>query len=101
MFARFGVGVTVVEAMDRLLSLEEPEVGELIERVLTGEGISVVTGTGAAHVVHQDDRFTVTLSDDRKVEAERLLVATGRRADLRAVAWRASASTRASGRCRR
>ena len=84
-FARFGVQVTVVEAMDRVLPLEEPEVGSLIAEVLKGEGLTVVAGTGAAAVTHTDGRFTVTLADDRKLEAEKLLVATGRRADVRAL----------------
>src|SRR6516165_8932301 len=34
-FARFGTAVTVVEAMPRLMSFEEPESGELIDRVFT------------------------------------------------------------------
>ena len=84
-FARFGVKMTVVEAMDRILPLEEPEVSELIAGVLTSEGIQVVAGSGAAGVAHQDGRFTVTLADDRTLEAEKLLVATGRRADIRSL----------------
>lgn len=32
-FGRFGVDVTVVEALDRLLSVEEPEASALIEDV--------------------------------------------------------------------
>jgi pyruvate/2-oxoglutarate dehydrogenase complex dihydrolipoamide dehydrogenase (E3) component len=82
-FSRFGVNVTVVEAMDRLLPLEEPEVGDVITEVLTAEGVTVVTGRAAASIAHDDDRFVVALADDRTLDAERLLVATGRRADLR------------------
>ena len=84
-FARFVVKVTVVEAMDRLLPLEEPEVGSLITDVLTREGVSVVAGTGAAAVAHRDGRFTVTLADERELGADKLLVATGRRAEIRAL----------------
>ena len=42
-FARFGTEVTVVEAQPRLLSFEEPEASELIQRVFTREGIRVYT----------------------------------------------------------
>jgi pyruvate/2-oxoglutarate dehydrogenase complex dihydrolipoamide dehydrogenase (E3) component len=84
-FGRFGVDVTVVEAMDRLVPLEEPEVGALLAEVLTGEGLTIVAGTGAAGVSHRDGRFTVMLADGRKLEAEKLLVATGRRTDLRSL----------------
>lgn len=51
-FARFGTAVTVVEAVDWLLSAEEPEVGALLAEVLGAEGITVRTGakaTGAHH----------------------------------------------------
>jgi pyruvate/2-oxoglutarate dehydrogenase complex dihydrolipoamide dehydrogenase (E3) component len=39
-FARFGVSVTVVEALDRLLPLEEPEAGRTVAEVLEREGAS-------------------------------------------------------------
>ena len=37
-FARFGTAVTVVEALPRLLSFEEPEASELIERIFSRRG---------------------------------------------------------------
>ncbi|HMD46037.1 MAG TPA: FAD-dependent oxidoreductase, partial [Acidimicrobiales bacterium] len=83
-FARFGTEVTIVEAADRLLALEEPESSVLIESVLTREGLSVVTEadiTGARHGAHG---FTLELVDGG-VSAEQLLVATGRRSDLTAL----------------
>lgn len=81
-FARFGVAVTVVEAMDRILPPEEPEASELIAEVFGTDGITVRTGARAEAVRHDGEQFTVTLSGDEKVTAERLLVAVGRRADL-------------------
>jgi pyruvate/2-oxoglutarate dehydrogenase complex dihydrolipoamide dehydrogenase (E3) component len=84
-FARFGSAVTVVEALDRLLPLEEPESGALLEEVFGREGIGVRTGVAAAGVAHDGSAFTVTLADGGKLTAARLLVATGRRADLAAV----------------
>ncbi|MCW2938504.1 MAG: hypothetical protein JWN00_1489, partial [Actinomycetia bacterium] len=80
-FARFGVQITVVEAADRLVPGEEPEAGALLARVLGAEGIEILTGARAAHVRHDGSRFTITLEGGREVGAERLLVATGRRAD--------------------
>jgi pyruvate/2-oxoglutarate dehydrogenase complex dihydrolipoamide dehydrogenase (E3) component len=82
-FARFGAQVTVVEAQSRLLSAEEPESGELIEKIFTAEGIAVRTGAGARSVSHDGTRFTVD-AGGQPVTAERLLVATGRRANLAA-----------------
>jgi pyruvate/2-oxoglutarate dehydrogenase complex dihydrolipoamide dehydrogenase (E3) component len=80
-FARFGTEVTVVEALPRLLSFEEPEASELIERIFTAEGITVRTGAPAGRISHDGKRFTVHLGGDT-VTAERLLVATGRRTRL-------------------
>ncbi len=81
-FARFGVRVTVVEALERLLPLEEPEAGALVADVLRREGIDVVTGVMASRVDHHTDGFAVHLSDGRTVAGEKLLVATGRWANV-------------------
>ncbi len=80
-YARFGVDVTIVEALDRLLPLEEPEAGRLLGDVFRSEGINVVTGISAINVSY-DGKFHVQLADDRELIAEKLLVATGRRIDL-------------------
>jgi pyruvate/2-oxoglutarate dehydrogenase complex dihydrolipoamide dehydrogenase (E3) component len=83
-FARFGAAVTVVESLGRLLPTEEPEAGELVSDVFRREGIGVRTGVAAERVA-RDGAFTVTLADGEAVTADRLLVATGRRADLAAI----------------
>jgi pyruvate/2-oxoglutarate dehydrogenase complex dihydrolipoamide dehydrogenase (E3) component len=95
-FARFGSEVHVAEAAGRLLPAEEPESGELLAGVFRREGIGVRTGSGAGHVTHDGTRFTVRLGGGEErggggepgggeeLTAGRLLVATGRRADLAA-----------------
>ncbi|GGV72665.1 pyridine nucleotide-disulfide oxidoreductase [Streptomyces longisporoflavus] len=85
-FARFGCRVTVVEGQDRLLSREEPEAGELATRALRADGVSVRTAARAAQVGHDGTAFTVRLEEGGEpLRAERLLVATGRYADLAAL----------------
>jgi len=89
-YSRFGARVTVVEGADRLLSLEEPEAGELIAQVFRREGIAVRTGAKAGRVSHEPGPgpaagFTLTLTDGAQVRGTALLVAIGRRADLAAV----------------
>lgn len=81
-FSRFGVDVTVVEAMDRLLPPEEPESSQLITDAFAGDGIAVRTSARAEAVRHDGEKFTVTLSGGDELTAERLLVSVGRRADL-------------------
>jgi pyruvate/2-oxoglutarate dehydrogenase complex dihydrolipoamide dehydrogenase (E3) component len=83
-YARFGVDVTIVEALDRLLPLEEPEAGDLLADVFRSEGIDVITGTAATNVAH-DGKFQVQLASGRELVAEQLLVATGRRIDLASI----------------
>lgn len=81
--ARFGVEVSVVEGLDRLLPNNEPEVGETLAEVFGSEGIQVVTGQFATEVRHGDDGFAVMLPDGTNVQGEKLLVATGRRTFLK------------------
>ncbi|MEV4065706.1 dihydrolipoyl dehydrogenase family protein, partial [Nonomuraea dietziae] len=79
-FSRFGARVTVLEGLDRLVAIEEPEAGELIAKAFADEGIDVRTGVKVSRVTYGDDGFTLA-----GVTARRLLVATGRRVDLKAL----------------
>jgi len=81
-FARLGSTVTVVEAEPRLLPREEPEASEVITealaadgaKVLTGEQLALVERPGAGHAVR------LHLAAGAVVDADRVLVAVGRRA---------------------
>jgi pyruvate/2-oxoglutarate dehydrogenase complex dihydrolipoamide dehydrogenase (E3) component len=82
-FARFGVAVTVVEALPRLLPMEEPEASDTITAVLTGEGLDIRLGRKATRVSREGEHTVLALDDGSSVRGERLLVATGRRPNLR------------------
>ncbi|MFB6723196.1 dihydrolipoyl dehydrogenase family protein [Kribbella sp. NPDC056345] len=82
-FARFGVAVTVVEGAERILSMEEPESGDLAREALERDGVTINTGVHASKVSHDGNEFTITLDDGRTVTGEKLLVATGRRVDIK------------------
>ncbi len=84
-FARFGVRTTIVEALDHLLPLEEPEAGQLLAEVLAGEGVDVRVGVQAEHVAREGHRFALELGGGDVVIGERVLVATERRVDPIAV----------------
>ncbi len=81
-FLRFGVNVTIVEALQRLLPMEEPEAGEELARVLTREGMDVRVGAKAVSVERQGSLIAVHLEGGERVSGEHLLVAVGRRANL-------------------
>jgi pyruvate/2-oxoglutarate dehydrogenase complex dihydrolipoamide dehydrogenase (E3) component len=80
-FTRFGVAVTVVEGADRLLPPEEPEASEVLTSVLEDEGVEVLTGSSVESVSYGDGQFSVNV-DGRTLQADKLLVAAGRRNNL-------------------
>ena len=80
-FARYGVDVTVVEVADRLVAVEEPEASEALTQAFRDEGITVLAGATVESVTHGDDGFTLRV-DGQPVRAEKLLVASGRHANL-------------------
>jgi pyruvate/2-oxoglutarate dehydrogenase complex dihydrolipoamide dehydrogenase (E3) component len=84
-FARFGSDVTVVEGERHLISMEEVEACELLQKVFEDDGITVVTGAKAARVTKDGDAFVVEVKDGDDVRGSCLLVATGRKADLEAL----------------
>ena len=84
-FARFGSTVTVVEAAERILAMEEPESSDLAQQTLGADGVVFEVGSAAEHVSHDGAEFTVTLQGGRTVRGEKLLVATGRRVEMRSI----------------
>jgi pyruvate/2-oxoglutarate dehydrogenase complex dihydrolipoamide dehydrogenase (E3) component len=80
--ARFGVAVTIVQSRDRLLVREEPEVSETVAAAFREEGIDVRTGARAERLERRNGSIAVTLAGGAEITGERLLVATGRVADL-------------------
>ncbi|HEY3588217.1 MAG TPA: NAD(P)/FAD-dependent oxidoreductase, partial [Myxococcaceae bacterium] len=87
-FARLGSKVTVIEGGSRFLGLEEPEAGASLRPHLEAEGITVILGDGCTGVERSQAGVVVKLKSGRTVEAERLLVATGRRPNFEA--WQAA-----------
>jgi pyruvate/2-oxoglutarate dehydrogenase complex dihydrolipoamide dehydrogenase (E3) component len=81
-FARFGVKVTIIEGMSRVLAMEEPEASAVLADVLHRDGIELRVGVHAKSVERTNAGVRVNLDDGRQVLAETLLVATGRRANL-------------------
>jgi len=75
---RFGARVTIVEHGERLLSREDPAVGELIAQSLRDEGLEIRLGAKATAVERRDGERMVRLDDGDQVSGRELLVATGR-----------------------
>lgn len=79
LFARLGARVTILEVLERLAPLEEPEVSAWITKVFRNEGIEAVTSARITRVERTGDGRVVHLDDGRRLEAREVLVATGRR----------------------
>nr|WP_306420276.1 mercury(II) reductase [Nitrosococcus oceani] len=75
-FARLGSQVTVL-ARSRMLSREDPAVGEALEAAFCREGIQVLKETQASRVDYRDREFVLE-TNAGTWRAEQLLVATGR-----------------------
>ncbi|MFI7363612.1 dihydrolipoyl dehydrogenase [Streptomyces sp. NPDC050149] len=77
-----GARVTLVEAADRLVPLEDADVSRHLTRGLKKRGIDVWTGSRLLDAAVLDDGVRATVrtprGESRTVEAERLLVAVGR-----------------------
>ena len=91
-FARLGSTVTVIEAGPTFLGHEEPEAGAALRSHLEADGITLKIGDPCVLVEKQSGSALVLhLKSGALVSADRLLVATGRRAN--ADAWRATGLT--------
>jgi pyruvate/2-oxoglutarate dehydrogenase complex dihydrolipoamide dehydrogenase (E3) component len=77
-FRRVGTDVTLVHNSDHLLPRDDPDAGRLLQECLEAEGMTVRTCT-VTECVRSADRFRLTIEEGETLEAERLLVVTGRR----------------------
>ena len=96
-FARLGSKVTVIEAGPAFLALEEPEAGAALRPHLEADGITLRIGDPCVGIERRADgpsraAVTLRLKSGAVVQADRLLVATGRRAN--AEAWQAAGLAR-------
>ncbi|MEM1051887.1 MAG: dihydrolipoyl dehydrogenase [Pseudomonadota bacterium] len=65
-----GVDVTVVEMLDRIVPVEDEDVSAFLEKSLTNQGISIMTGAGVEDLKVGSDGVIATIKDKAgKVEA--------------------------------
>ncbi|HLL63823.1 MAG TPA: dihydrolipoyl dehydrogenase [Propionibacteriaceae bacterium] len=74
----FGVDVTIVEALPRLLAAEEPAISTALERAFRKRGITVLTDAPLECATVESGGVRLSLAGDRTLSAEVLLVAVGR-----------------------
>jgi len=81
MFRRFGSRVTIVQSGAQLLSGEDPDVAEAVQKILRDEGIEVILNSKAARVDKIASGIALTVENSGKpqtLSGTHLLVAVGR-----------------------
>lgn len=79
-YRAFGVEVTVVEVLDRILPVEDAEISELARKAFTKAGMKIITGAKVEKIEKGKDSVTATISQNGKTETlkvERVISAVG------------------------
>jgi dihydrolipoamide dehydrogenase len=79
-YAAVGTKVTIVEALERIINTEDKWVSQLLEREFKKLGITVLTSQKVTAVDKTNNLAKVILQSGQVIEAEKVLVAVGRRA---------------------
>jgi pyruvate/2-oxoglutarate dehydrogenase complex dihydrolipoamide dehydrogenase (E3) component len=84
-FHRIGAEVILVEYHDRVLARLDPDAGALLRSRFEEEGIRVLVEAHAEHAEPGGKGARLRLESGEELEAERLLVATGRRPNVHGI----------------
>jgi len=79
MMQPLGVQVTVVEMLPKLLPNLDSQLADSLEKIFTKRGIKCYTGVKIQELTTTGNGIKAVLSNGQTIEAERTLVATGRR----------------------
>ncbi|MGD0572168.1 MAG: dihydrolipoyl dehydrogenase [Sedimentisphaerales bacterium] len=79
-YAAVGTKVVIVEVLERIINTEDKWVSQLLEREFKKLGITVLTGRKVTGVSKSDSSTKVVLHSGEFLEAEKVLVAIGRKA---------------------
>lgn len=77
-FAAFGVKVSIVEFLPRLIATEDEEISKRLALALKKSGIKVLTNTGVESIEKQDGEMLLRLNNENELRAEKVLLAVGR-----------------------
>lgn len=79
MMHEYGVQVTIVEMMEQLLPEMEADLGLAAGQIFAKRGMKIFTGAKVEKLTVQGQVAAAALSNGQTIEADRVLVATGRR----------------------
>jgi len=82
LYAHVGAEVVLLEMLERISPLEEPEVAETLAEILESEGVQIVTGAKVIRAGRDGDQKTLTVvvgGEEQTFTGDEILVAAGRR----------------------
>jgi len=85
MWASFGIEVTVVEVLPRIIATEDTEISNKLEQALTKKGINILTNTLLESIDKNKGKVKAKINNEgetRTIEADKLFIAVGRKAVL-------------------
>ena len=82
LYRRLGAEVALVQRRDRLMPRVDAAAAELLREAFEDEGIDLRLGAGVERVARSNGGVRVGLAGGSAIEAERLLVASGRRPNV-------------------
>ena len=91
-YARLGVEVRLFEALERVLPTEDADISKLVERGLKRQGMTIHTNTLVKNIESAAASVTFTYGD-ASGEADWLVIAAGRGADIEALGLEAAGVT--------
>lgn len=89
-FARFGSRVTVLDVSPRVLPNDDPDAGVIVRQALERDGVTFTLGATLAAVERRGEARVVRLAGGAEVEADAILVATGRAANVEGMGFEAA-----------
>lgn len=84
-YAQLGIKVTVIEALDQLLTIVDKEFGAKLRNVLKKQGVDVFVKSAVQRIEKTEEGLTCwfeTKGKEQSVTSEYVLVATGRKPDM-------------------
>ena len=78
-YARFGTRVTAIEVLPHIMPKEDEDAAEALRPALEEDGIRLLPGATIERAEHDRRGWTLRLGGGRAIDAERVLVAAGRR----------------------
>jgi pyruvate/2-oxoglutarate dehydrogenase complex dihydrolipoamide dehydrogenase (E3) component len=91
---RIGAAVTIINNSDEVMEREEADAAAVVRESLEADGVKILRNAKTQSVAYDGGTFTVMLGDGTTVEAEGLLVATGRKAQTADLALEAAGIAR-------